>query len=65
MTNKTDCYTCKHMTKETPWFCGNKQAVADRGTYFPDAVSCSHWESDIDYIKPYNVENEERIRAGG
>jgi hypothetical protein len=45
------CYDCGHLKAVINWWCGNKEAIAYRGTAIPGCRNCPYWKPDWSMIK--------------
>lgn len=41
---KRSCYDCNHITTALNYWCGNEEAIKDRGTRIPGCIRCPYWE---------------------
>lgn len=47
---KRTCKDCAHLIEVLSLWCGNEQAIKDRGTRIPGCIHCPHWAPDWKHI---------------
>lgn len=48
---KRSCHDCGYLKSALSLWCGNKEAIRDRGTSIPGCIKCPYWKPNFKRIK--------------